>query len=59
VTDQQIHDAIFNCDHRVPKNADQLPWWGRLLGSLRVELKLNSNLRKPIKSIYLKGRVEF
>jgi hypothetical protein len=53
-------DAIFNSGTRISANhIDKRPWWVRLLASLKLDLKLGGSLKKPIKSVMLKGKVEF
>jgi hypothetical protein len=51
VTDHQIHEAVFR---QKPKKEDKRPWWLRLLGSLRPEIKPG---KKPY--VGIKGKVEF
>jgi hypothetical protein len=53
-------DAIFNASTRIPAvRIDKRPWWIRLLASLKLDLKIGGSLKRPVKSVMLKGKVEF
>lgn len=60
MTEQDRFDAIFIRHTGIAASVvDKRPWWIRLLASLKLDLKLGGSLKKPIKSIMLKGKVEF
>ena len=60
MTERDRLDAILNASTRIPAvHIDKRPWWIRLLASLKFDLNLGGSLKKPIKSIMLKGKVDF
>jgi hypothetical protein len=60
MTEKDRLDAIFNTrPHPVHDHLDKRPWWIRLLASIKLDIKLGGSLKKPIKSIMLKGKVDF
>jgi hypothetical protein len=56
MTQRDIYDAVFAAK---PSALDRRPLWKRFLASLKFDLKLRSDLRRPIKQIIIKGSLEF
>jgi hypothetical protein len=60
VNKQQRIDAVIKYnEHRRQIYLDKRPLWLRLLASIKLDFKLGKTLRKPIKTIIVKGKVEF
>ena len=54
----QLIDKVLEYN-KLRKKIDTRPTWKRLLSSLRISLKMGKNLRQPVASVYVKGKVEF
>ncbi len=52
MTDHQIHEAVFR--QKPKQKEDKRPWWMRLLGSIRPDIR---PAKKPY--IGIKGKLEF
>ena len=53
---RDVYDAIFATK---PAPLDRRPLWQRFLASLKLDLKLQPKLRRPIKHNIIKGTLEF
>jgi hypothetical protein len=60
MTEKDRFDAIFDNTKSLPSDRiDKRPWWVRLLASIKFDLKLGNSIKKPIKSVMIKGKIDF
>lgn len=59
MTEQQAIQAAIEQANRPRVAEDARPWWKRLVSSLRLVVKPGKNFKQPIKSVEVRGGVEF
>lgn len=59
MTEQQAIRAALESMNKPRTVADMRPWWKRLVGSLRLVVTPGKVFKRPLKSVEVRGGIEF
>lgn len=59
MTEQQAIRAVIEQSNKPRVVEDARPWWARLISSLRLVVRPGKDFKRPIKSVEVRGGIEF